>query len=96
MRLVLANTCLHVDAHVSIADVEGVTLMKFAEVLNSSRDKLPMIKSEKLAQDLEDLFKTLECNIMLHSSVTSRKRNVRSRNEQLVSLVCMKNLASVC
>lgn len=74
------DTCHHVDVHVSIADVDGVTLMKFAELLNCSKDKLPAISSKKQAQELRDLFKVLECNIILQNSITSRMRKIARLN----------------
>jgi len=73
MRTVLTetDTCPHADVHVSLAGVDGVTLIKFAEILNRTQEKTTALYAPESVESLRDLFKGLDCDIVFQLSSSS-------------------------
>ena len=50
-----ADTCLHADVHVSLAGVDGVMLIKFAEIWNRTCKKTTAFYASKSTATLRSL-----------------------------------------
>ena len=80
-----SNTCLHEDIHVSLAGTDGVTLIKFAEIMNCSHKKTFSITPGTDADNLADLLRQLDCNVLQcisHSSNPSTNSETAPKSSQ--------------
>ena len=75
MRKVLSDTC-HVDTHVSLAGVNGVTLSTFVEIFNCSQDSQTKLRG-KMAEDVNDLLNQLDCIFLSNRNDSKRTQAVK-------------------